>query len=255
MPSLIFTSSLLSRSARIRAGSSRVKKVPNLLSRTPSLLSTSFLSSVAVSGFLIVRYRSNIDATIPAAAPFRLPPGAPVARRRRPRWRIVASGRRHRRPAPAGLAGVPVHVKGARACCPPFASCPSSWNGRPRSCPSWPSVGRATNNSRRGTSAASSASVRNGNPSRPRDHRPALSSSVGHGGRPLAIDGGRAGPLRQLAPLRGWHRSGSGGPSFLRRRGLADSPVCPGVRVSLVSEDTPPPRTRRRYRCPIKPSR
>ena len=52
---LIFTSSLLSRSARIRAGFSRIKKVPNLLSRTPSSLSTNFLSSVAVSGFLIVR--------------------------------------------------------------------------------------------------------------------------------------------------------------------------------------------------------
>ena len=111
-----------------------------------------------------------------AAAPSPSCPGPPgswcvsaVSRRRR--WRIVASGRRHRRAAPAGLAGVPVHVKGARACCPPFASCPSSWNGRPRSCPSWPSVGRAINNSRRGTSAASSASVRNGNPSRPRDRR------------------------------------------------------------------------------------
>ena len=73
--------------------------------------------------------------------------------------------------------------------------------------------------------------------------------------RPLAIDGGRAGPLRQLAPLTSWHRSSSCGPSSLRRRVLANSLGCPGVRVSLVSEDTPPPRTRRRYRCPTRPSR
>ena len=67
-------------------------------------------------------------------------------------------------------------------------------------------------------------------PARPRDRRPALPSRVGHVSRPLAIDGGR-------------------GPSSLRRRGLADSPECPGVRVSLVSEDTPPPRNR----CPTRP--